>query len=52
MANDQDRVDLGLFIARVCNSLDRSLKGRRLEDLSQAGLDAIEQLTVYVQPAV
>ena len=46
MANDQDRVDLGLFCARVCNSLDRSLKGRRLEDLSQSGLEAIQQLTM------
>ena len=46
MTNDKDRVDLGLFCARVCNTLDRSLKGRRLEDLSQSGLEAIEQLTM------
>ena len=45
MANDQDRVDLGLFCARVCKSLDRSLRGKRLEDLSQSGLEAIEELT-------
>ena len=45
MANDQDYVDLGLSCADVCKALDRGLNGRRLDDLSQSVLGAIEQLT-------
>ena len=44
-ANDQDHVDLGLFCADVCKALDRGLSSRRLDDLSQPVLRAIERLT-------
>ena len=46
MNNKQDCVELGLSCADVCKALDRGLKGRRLDDLSQSVLDGIEQLTV------
>jgi hypothetical protein len=46
MANEQDYVDLGLTCANVCTVLDRSLEGRRLDELSKSGLGAIELLTV------
>ena len=45
MANEQDYVDLGVNCADVCAVLDRGLNGRRLEELNQAVLDAIRQLT-------
>ena len=48
-ANKQDYVQLGLSCADVCKALDRGLGGRRLDELSQSLLGAIEQLTVYVQ---
>lgn len=45
MANEQDCVDLGLSCADVCTALDRGLKGKRLDELSQSVLKAIQQLT-------
>ena len=45
MINSQDCVDLGLSCTDVCKVLDRGLKGRRLDELSQSVLEAIEQLT-------
>ena len=45
MINEQDCVDLGLSCADVCKALDRGLKGRRLEKLSQSVFEAIQQLT-------
>jgi hypothetical protein len=45
MSNDQDYVDLGLSCSDVCKALDRGLDGRRLDELSQALVGAIEQLT-------
>lgn len=45
MVNEQDCVDLGISCADVCKVLDRGLNGRRLEELSQSVLEAIEQLT-------
>jgi hypothetical protein len=50
MANDQDYVDLGLSCSDVCKALDRGLDGRRLDELSQALVGAIERLTTYVEP--
>ena len=44
-AYKQDYVALGLFCADACKALDRGLNGRRLDELSQSVLGAIEQLT-------
>ena len=45
MANDRDYVELGRSCANVCQTLYRRLKGRRLDGLTQAVLDAIGDLT-------
>lgn len=45
MASDQDYVELGLACAEVCQALDRGLNGRRLDELTESVLRAIEQLT-------
>ena len=45
MANESDCVDLGLACADVCKALDRGMKGKTLDDVSQSVRDAIEQLT-------
>ena len=45
MVNDQDYVELGLTCADVCQALDRGLKGRGLDELSQSVLGAIGKLT-------
>jgi hypothetical protein len=52
MMNRADYVDLGLACADVCKALDRGIKGRRVDEFSQSVLDAIEQLTAWVQPAM
>jgi len=45
--NDKvDYVELGLACAGVCEALDRGISGRRVNQLSQSVLTAIEQLTV------
>ena len=44
-ANDTDCVELGLSCADVCQALDRGLNGRRVGELNQSVLGAIEQLT-------
>jgi hypothetical protein len=46
MINEQDCVDLGLSCADVCKVLNRGLKGRRLDELSQSVLEAIQELTM------
>ena len=45
MANKRDYVELGKSCAGVCEALNRSLKRRRLDSLSQSVIGAIEQLT-------
>jgi hypothetical protein len=45
MVNKQDYVELGKTCAGVCEALNRGLSGRRLDDLSQSVLGAIEKLT-------
>jgi hypothetical protein len=45
MINKTEYVELGLSCADVCRALDRGMKGRRLEELSQSVCEAIEQLT-------
>ena len=45
MIHKQDYVDLGLSCADVCQTLERGLKGRRPNELSQSVLGAVENLT-------
>ena len=45
VVREQEFVDLGLFCADVCKSLDRGLNGRQSDELSRSVLDRIEQLT-------
>jgi hypothetical protein len=51
MINNSDYLELGLACADVCKVLDRGVKGRRADELSQPALEAIEQLTTSVEPA-
>ena len=44
MANEMDYVEIALTCADICKALDRGLIGRRLDELSQPVLAAIEQL--------
>lgn len=52
MANKSDYVDLGLACADVCSALDRGMNGMKLDDLDQSVREAINQLTMWVQPAM
>ena len=52
MANKTDYVELGLACADVCRALDRGMKGRKLDDLSQSVREAIAQLTTWVKPVI
>jgi hypothetical protein len=45
MINALDYVELGLFCASICRSLDRGMNGKKLDDLSQSVCDAINELT-------
>lgn len=45
MINKMDYVDLGLACADICKTLDRGMKGRRADELSESVIVAIEQLT-------
>ena len=45
MINKTDYVDLGLACAEVCQTLDRGVRGRRVDELSQTIFEAIAQLT-------
>ena len=45
MINERDYVELGISCGDVCQALDRGLNGRRLEELNQSVLGAIEKLT-------
>ena len=45
MINEADYVDLGLACADVCGALSVGMNGRRVDELGQSVLDAIEQLT-------
>lgn len=45
MANKSDYVELGLVCADVCRALDRGMKERQMNELSQSVYEAIEQLT-------
>ena len=50
MMNKTDYVDLGLACADVCKALDRGMKGRQANELSQPVFEAIEQMTRSVKP--
>lgn len=45
VTNQQDYIEFGKVCADVCKILDRGLKGKRLDGLSQSILEAIEQFT-------
>ena len=45
MENGEDYVELGLSCADVCQTLDRGLNGRGLDELNRAVLAAAGQLT-------
>lgn len=45
IANKGNYVELRKSCAGVCEALDRSFKGRQLNDFDRSVLDAIEQLT-------
>ena len=45
MINEEDYVDLGLACNAICTTLDRGLNGKRLNELSDSLVDAINQLT-------
>ena len=51
MANKQDYVDLGLSCANICKALERGMGGKKLDDVSESVCDAINQLTMWVEPA-
>ena len=44
MINQVEYVELGLACADVCAALRRGLEGKRLADLSNSVIDAINQL--------
>lgn len=52
MVNETDYAELGLACANVCRALDRGMSGKRVDELSQSVLEAIEQLTAWVQSVV
>jgi hypothetical protein len=52
MFNKQEYVDLGRLCAGVCKALDRGSKGRRLDEVSPLALEAIEELTTWVEPVL
>ena len=45
MANEKDYVEIGLYCANVCRTLDRGLIGRKLDGLGPSVLYAIGHLT-------
>jgi len=45
MANELVYVELGLFCARVCRTLDGGAGGGRSDELNRSVLEAINQLT-------
>ena len=45
MANYKDYVNLGKNCGNVCQVLDRRLKGKQVDELNEAVLDAISDLT-------
>ena len=52
MANKSDYVELGLACANVCKALDRGMNGKKLEDLNESVREAINELTMWVEPVL
>jgi len=52
MVGEEEYVKLGLSCADVCKALDRGINGRRVDQPSQSILRTIEQLTMWVEPAI
>jgi len=48
MANASDYVELGLFCADICRTLDRGTDGKNPDDLSKSVYGAIEELRTIV----
>ena len=46
MITEVDYVELGLSCAEICKALDQEMNRRRVDQLSQSALRAIEQLTM------
>ena len=46
MIEEVGYVELGLTCAEVCKSLDQGMNGRRVDQLSQSTLRAIERLVM------
>ena len=44
MVNEQDYVELGLFCAGICKTLERGIGEKELDDLSESLRGAIERL--------
>ena len=52
MANKSDYVELGLACANVCKALDRGMNGKKLDDLNESVREAINELTMWVEPVM
>ena len=44
MANEPDRVELGLSCAAVCRALERRTSGKKSNEISRSVYDAMEQM--------
>ena len=44
MGNEQGYVDLVLFCAEICQTLDRGIEGKKEEDLTRPLRDAMDRL--------
>ena len=52
MINKVNYVELGLACADACRAIGRGADGIRVEQPSQLALNAIEQLTTWVEPPI
>ena len=52
MINQAEYVGLGLACADICKALERGTKGRRVDQLDQSVLRAIEQFTMQVKSII
>ena len=52
MADRVEYVELGLASANVCKALDRGMKGKTQDDLTQSVYDGIKQLVTWVKPVM
>ena len=52
MAKYKDYVGLGRNCGNVCQVLHQRLKGKQLDELNEAVLETIRELTTWVMPAM